>query len=201
MGQHRRHLRNYLLDSRFQLRFAVVILLLATALTAGLGAFWYDEMRKASRIVEVKALSTMSDEEVKKIEADMAREDHKRLGILVGFGGLLVVTLAGFSIIFTHRVAGPLHKISRHMHDISENDLKEVWDIRKGDQLQAFWQVFKGMHTSLRQRQLQDLATLKEAVTVLKARELEVPRALEQLIEEKMHSLGESKDSGGDRAA
>ena len=105
--QHRRHLRNYLLDRKFQLRFTALMVLIACVLTAGLGYFWYDEMRKASRIVEVKALATMSDAEVEKVQDDLHRQDMIRLGVLVGFGVAIAVVLAGFSIVFTHKIAGP----------------------------------------------------------------------------------------------
>jgi hypothetical protein len=164
---HRRHLRNYLLDRKFQLRFTVLIVLISSLLTVGLGYFWYDEMRKASRIVEVKALATMSDAEVAKVQADLHRQDIVRLAILGGFGIAIALVLAGFSIIFTHRVAGPLFKISRHLKDIRYDNLQEVWDLRKGDQLQEFWGVFKHMHTALRERLESDVKALEEAMSAL----------------------------------
>ncbi|PID39478.1 MAG: hypothetical protein CSA65_02745 [Proteobacteria bacterium] len=164
---HRRHLRNYLLDRKFQLRFTVLIVLIACVLTAGLGYFWYDEMRKASRIVEVKALATMSDAEVAKVQADLHRQDKIRLAILGGFGVAIAFVLAGFSIIFTHKVAGPLFKISRHLRDIRYDNLQEVWDLRKGDQLQEFWGGFKGMHRALRERLQSDIKALEEGIAAL----------------------------------
>lgn len=161
MAPHKRQLRNYLLDRKLQLRFTVAIVIIAAVLTTGLGYFWYGEMRKASRIVEVKALATMSDSEVKKVEADLRQQDLIRLGILAGFGIVIAVVLAGFSIIFTHKVAGPLFKISRHLKDVQDNNLKEMWDLRKGDQLLVFWGVFKAAHTALRERQQSDIAAIE----------------------------------------
>lgn len=170
MGKtYKRHLRNYLLDRKMQLRFMVIIVVVATVLTGILGAFWYGEMRKASRMVEVNALATMTDAEVKKVEAEIARSDRVRLVVLAGFGVALVFVLAGFSIIFTHRIAGPLFKTSRHMRDIRDNNLCEVWDLRKGDQLQEFWAVFKEMHTALRERQQQEVDVLAKALEKIEA--------------------------------
>ncbi len=165
--RHRRHLRNYLLDRQFQLRFTIVIVLIAGVLTAGLGYFWYDEMRTTSRVVEVKALATMSDADVAKVKADLHSKDMIRLGILGAFGVAIAVVLAVFSIIFTHRVAGPLFKISRHHEDITRDNLKEMWDLRKGDQLQEFWAIFKEMHTALRKRQKADIEVLDRAMVAL----------------------------------
>jgi hypothetical protein len=161
---YRRHIRNLLLDRKFQLRFTVVIVLVATVLTAGLGYFWYDEMRKASKMVEVKALVTLSDADQKKVMDDLARQDQIRLLILVGFGLTLSLFLTGFSIWFTHKVAGPLFKIGRHMRDLRDNDLKPVWDLRKGDQLQEFWVHFKEMHTAMRERQQAELNALRKVL-------------------------------------
>ncbi|MBW2730886.1 MAG: hypothetical protein JRH20_00750 [Deltaproteobacteria bacterium] len=194
MGKsYKRHLRNYLLDRRFQLRFTIIIVLVAAVLTGGLGSFWYGEMRKASRMVEVNALTTMTDDEVKKVEDEMATDDGIRLGVLLGFGVLLALVLAGFSIIFTHRIAGPLFKISRHLRDLRDHNLCEVWDLRKSDQLQEFWAVFKETHTALRDRQEEEIQVLAAVLTKTEAmdglQDDEAIKKLAQLRDRKILSL------------
>ncbi|MCC6752312.1 MAG: hypothetical protein IT371_31985 [Deltaproteobacteria bacterium] len=164
MAVHRRKLRNYLLDRRYQLHFTLIMVVVSALLTAGLGYFWYDEMRKASSIVEVKALGSLTDDEVRQVKEDLHEQDKTRLWILVGFGTLLSVVLAGYGIMLTHKVAGPLYKIGRHMQDVRDGKLESLWDLRKGDLLQEFWLVFKDMHTALRTQTEHEAAQLAEAI-------------------------------------
>lgn len=193
---HKRQLRNFLLDRTFQLRYTATMVLISCVLTAGLGYFWYDEMRKASRIVEVKALATMSDEEVKEVEQDLARQDQIRLLVLVGFALLIAFVLAGYGIVFTHKVAGPLFKISRHMREIRDEKLDDVWDLRKGDQLQEFWAVFKEMHSTLQQRHRDEVASLEQVIAAIEGKEglEEQASALRAMSDRKRTALGEAFD-------
>ena len=161
---YKRHIRNYLLDRKLQLRYTLMMVLLSSVLTAGLGYFWYDQMRTTSRTIEVRALATMSDEDVERIKSEMATQDQMRLVVLVGFGVLFAFMVAGYGIVLTHKVAGPLFKISRYMNDMKEGKLGEVYDLRKGDQLREFFETFKQMHIALRKQALAEVTTLDEVI-------------------------------------
>ena len=169
MAEHKRKLRNFLLDWRYQMRHTLMLVAISAALTAGLGYFWYQQMREASLVVEVKALGSadITDAETKQIQADLARQDRIRLMVLIGFGVLFSLVLMGYGIVVTHKVAGPLFKIRRHMRDIAEGRLYQLWGLRKGDQLQDFWDIFKGMHTELRSRTTADIKLLDRAIAAL----------------------------------
>ncbi len=161
---YKRHIRNYLLDRKLQLRYTLMMVLLSSVLTAGLGYFWYDQMRTTSRTIEVRALATMSDEDVERIKSEMATQDQMRLVVLVGFGVLFAFMVAGYGIVLTHKVAGPLFKISRYMNDMREGKLGEVYDLRKGDQLRDFYETFKQMHIALRKQAEAEVSTLDEVI-------------------------------------
>lgn len=167
MAKRKRYIRNYLLDRRYQLHFTVVMVLLGAMLTAALGYFWYDEMRKASRVVEVEAVATLPEAEVKQLKADLASRDNVRLGILIGFWALFTALLTVYGIILTHKVAGPLYKIGCHMADVEEGRLYPVWNVRKKDHLQEFWTIFKGMHEALRDRASDEAKILAETISLL----------------------------------
>lgn len=196
--KHRRQLRNFLLDSRFQLRFALIIVLVAAALTGALGYFWYAEMRTASRIVEVQALG-MSEDDAREVKSDLQARDRTRLLVLVGFGVVLVVFLTGYGIVFTHKVAGPLFKIGRHMRDIRDENLQPVFALRKGDQLQEFWRVFKEMHSALRERQQREAERLSQVADALDgaddAERAAQLKAIRELAEHKRATLTEEDKS------
>jgi len=164
MSDHRRHLRNYLLDRKYQLRYTLIMVFISSLLTTGLGYFWYQQMRVTSRSIEVRALATMSDEDVQRIKDDMASQDRMRLFVLVGFGVVLAFAVAGGGIVLTHKVAGPLYKITRHMQDVKEGNLKPIYDLRKGDQLHEFFQSFKEMHSALRKMLEDEVKTLDQVI-------------------------------------
>ena len=167
MAKRKRYIRNYLLDRRYQLHFTVVMVLLGAVLTAALGYFWYDEMRKASRVVEVEAVATLPEAEVAQLKKDLAQRDNIRLGQLIGFWCLFTAILTGYGIVLTHKVAGPLYKIGCHMADVEEGRLYPVWDVRKKDHLQEFWKLFKAMHEALRERASEEARTLTATINLL----------------------------------
>lgn len=161
---HRRQLRNLLLDRRYQLHFTLIMVVIAAILTSGLGAFWYAEMRHASRVIEIKALATMSETEAQEVERDLASSDHKRLALLIGFGVLIALLIAGYGVLITHKVAGPIYKIKQHMRDIGDGKLYDLRDLRKGDKLHDFWLEFKAMATRLRKSTVEDVEALNQAI-------------------------------------
>lgn len=192
---YRRHLRNYLLDRRLQLRYTLVIVLTSAALTTGLGYFWYKEMREASRLIEVRSLGTLSMAQAQRLEKNLAAEDHKRALVLVGFGLVLVLVLTGYGIMFTHKIAGPLYKVQRHMRAIRNGRLEPVYELRKGDQLRAFFVQFRQMHEALRERTLDEIDVLERVLGHLEecsepAADLDGPLAeLRAILQSKRDSL------------
>jgi nitrogen fixation/metabolism regulation signal transduction histidine kinase len=165
MSEHKRRIRNYLLDRKYQLRYTLIMVVISSLLTAGLGYVWYQQMRVTSRTIEVKALASLSDEDVQRIKDEMSSQDSMRLLVLVGFGVLFAVVVAGYGIILTHKVAGPLYKMSRHMNDVRDGKLgRAVYDLRKGDHLQEFFETFKQMHTTLCKQLEAEISTLDEVI-------------------------------------
>ena len=61
---------------------------------------------------------------------------------IVGFGLILVLSIGGVGILLTHKVAGPLYKISSFFGRIRDNRLGPApAKLRKGDELQNFYLV------------------------------------------------------------
>lgn len=167
MGEaHKRQLRNYLLDRKLQLRFSLIVVVISALLTTGLGYIWYDQMRQTSKVIDFDAAASMGipEQEIQQMKDDMKQQDNMRLLVLIGFGVLFALVVAGGSIIMTHKVAGPLFKISRYMSEIRDGRLGPIYNLRRGDQLQDFFVVFKEMHNSLRRDVEADLKTLNEII-------------------------------------
>lgn len=195
-GKHQRRLRNYLLDPKVQLKFTVIMVVLTTVLTASLGYFWYGEVRTTSSMLRVNALSSLGSDVADKIDQEVAQYDRRRLLVLIGFGVLLALLSAGYGIIVTHKVAGPIFKMTRHMKDIEANRLYRLWGLRKGDQLQEFFSSFQGMHAALRERVEKDMIVLNQLIAAIdRGDDLkeQAPR-IRALIVEKGDSLRDASD-------
>ena len=87
---------------------------------------------------------------------------------MVGVGIGLVVILSLYLLIMTHKVAGPLFKVSMYFDRMAVGRLGVVTALRQGDMLQDFYLNFQEMHDSVRERSKQDLGSLEEALAKLR---------------------------------
>ncbi|HUS68675.1 MAG TPA: hypothetical protein VMZ28_29265 [Kofleriaceae bacterium] len=117
--------------------------------------------------------------------------------VLVASGTVLVLGLLVYGIKMTHKVAGPLHKVSLYMGKLQEGRYDTVYNLRKGDQLVSFYDHFKQAHAGLKRWQVDDIARLKTLIAAadqakLAGRSPEAAEALEELralLEKKEKSL------------
>lgn len=192
----KRQLRNYLIDRTVQLRITIIMVLLAFLLTAALGVCWYAEIRKASEVVRINAITTLGSEAADSLETELAVQDRQRLFVLIGFAVLLALLIAAYGIVMTHKLAGPLFKIRRHINDIERGRLYPLWGLRKGDQLKDFFADFERMHAALRQRVEQDMMLLNEVIAAIeRGDDLREPvERMRQLVGDKGQSLRDASN-------
>ncbi len=86
------------------------------------------------------------------------------LWVLVGTGLVLVIGLAVYGIKMTHRVAGPLFKVSLYLAKMKDGRYDKVWNLRKGDQLVSFYEHFKGAHAGVVTLEKTDIEQLKTVI-------------------------------------
>ena len=81
-------------------------------------------------------------------------------------GGLaLMVTLIGLlGIYFTHKVAGPIYKMKRLLGQVGKGSLKVEARLRKGDELQDFFDAFSQMVAGLRRMETGQLVDVEQAL-------------------------------------
>jgi len=158
-GKSQRKMRNYLLDLRYQLKFTLTMVGIACALTAVLGYFILSKAHEASRVVQVRALDP-TDDLAQQLVAQMARNDRLLIFVLIGFGVLLSVVLSVYGIVLTHKVAGPLFKVTLYLDKIRDGKLGQVYNLRKGDELVEFFEHFKAAHDALRKEKQDDIDLL-----------------------------------------
>jgi hypothetical protein len=164
--KYRRRMRNYLLDVGLQLRYTMTIVIVAVFLTAGLGYKMYQATRDISKVIE---LSGMADPSVAdELQGQFAASDRWVLWGIVGFGVVLVISIGAVGILITHKVAGPLFKISSFFARIRDNRIGPLpASLRKGDELQEFYASFLDMHQALRLRTEEEARVLGDIVSSL----------------------------------
>lgn len=86
------------------------------------------------------------------------------LYVLIGTGLVLVFGLALYGIKMTHKVAGPLFKVSLYLGKMQQGRLDKVWNLRKGDQLVDFYEHFKKAHAGIVQMEKDDIAKVKAVI-------------------------------------
>jgi nitrogen fixation/metabolism regulation signal transduction histidine kinase len=235
-GRHHRSARNYLLDRKFQLKYAGFLMAIALVLSSGLCALLWRtsdrvieqsresvkqgqeavrqgqetvkrgealivESRKVSQVVamtaetcykdvpQVKeqfAADAARDEEKLKQEQDRLKRDaadlvarqgelgaqasrveaQQRIVLIVLVAGLTVfVFVLGFAgIVFTHKVAGPIFKMKRLLREVGSGKLVIREKLRKGDELQHFFEAFELMVGDLRGKQEKEISRLDEII-------------------------------------
>jgi hypothetical protein len=207
-GSYKRSVRNYLLDSRFQLKYTGYLVGVAIVICVVMGSVLYsttremvvesqtvvEEAQKVSE--ESKKVSEVSRMNIKDLAGDAPEllaefnkeaDEHDQaiaaqqkaiadqqsmllhrqtvlLGSLVG-GLALMVTLIGLlGIYFTHKVAGPIYKMKGLLAKVGKGNLHVEARLRKGDELQDFFDAFTQMVAGLRAIEKRQLADVDKAI-------------------------------------
>ena len=186
-GRHQRSVKNYLIDARFQLKYAGLMVAVTLALSVVLGVFLWstsnkvvDESKKVSDVVKmsIKDDPVYGDNpELAKAFNDSAGDSDQRVlaqqrammtGVVGGLG-VLVVLIGLLGIYVTHKVAGPVYKMKMLLGQVGAGKLTFRGGLRKGDELQDFFEAFQSMVESLKARQEREVKELEEALAAVKA--------------------------------
>ena len=200
-GRHQRSFKNYLIDSRFQLKYTSMIVGVAVVISAVLGIFIYqtsgevveesqkvvEESKKVSDVVKMSIKddpeyganpelaaafaqsSTDSDKKIMEQQRTLIRKQHTMLGSLVGGLTLMVILIGLLGIYFTHKVAGPIYKMKMLLRQVGEGKLVFRGGLRKGDELQSFFEAFQTMVEKIRERQTKEIELLESAMETARA--------------------------------
>jgi len=231
-GSYKRSFRNYLLDSRFQLKYSSYLVGVALIISGVMGSVVYTTTRsmvdESQKVVqeaqkvseESKKVSEVSRMNVKDLASDspdllaefnkeadehdaaiaaqqrsiadqQARLIHRQTVLiysLVGGLALMVVLIGLLGIYFTHKVAGPIHKMKRLLAQVGKGSLRVETRLRKGDELHDFFEAFTQMVASLRSFEQAQLSDLERALSSLERGDKEAAMAALGRVRETMHS-------------
>ena len=174
-ARHQRKLSNYLLDKSLQLRYVLLVTILSAVIAGALGYMIYDQRRTASESIErdLKVLTSHTDFQ-EQVASGLEADDHMLVYKMVAVGVGLVLILSAYLIIMTHKVAGPLFKVSMYFDRMADGRLGTVTPLRHGDMLQDFFHDFKAMHESVRGKAVEDVETMERALAALRSARGEV---------------------------
>jgi hypothetical protein len=196
---YKRSWKNLLINARYQLRFTLFMVLVTAVLMTFLG-IWV--MKRASRATEVSIANVQGNPEVfPQPEQEIAhlRGRERMVGwLLAGTGALICLGLFAYGIKMTHKVAGPLFKVTSYFDKVRDRKYDTVYNLRKGDQLVEFYEHFKECHAALKKKEQEDIDRLRELIKAADAENLakkspEVGKELDNLREVLKHkeaSLG-----------
>jgi methyl-accepting chemotaxis protein len=194
---YRRSVRNYLLDSRFQLKYSAVLVIVAIAISAVMGVVLYKTTRavvdeSSAAVEESRKVSEVSRMNVREFAPDspelmaefnnevlahdkafvdrqamLLQQQQMMLKSLVGGLALMVVAIGLLGIYFTHKVAGPVFKMKKLLKRVGEGHLQFDAKLRKGDELVDFFDAFTQMVSGLREMETSQLADVDAAIHAL----------------------------------
>jgi nitrogen fixation/metabolism regulation signal transduction histidine kinase len=134
----------------------------AQVVSMNIASFYKDSPEVAKTFNEdaAKDEQKLKDEQAQ-LERDaafLARQQRQLVGGLVALLAGLVVAMGAVGIVFTHKVAGPIFKMKRLLRQVGAGKLVVRERLRKGDELQHFFETFEQMVTELRRRQEAEIA-------------------------------------------
>jgi hypothetical protein len=101
---------------------------------------------------------------------DRLQEGRRRImWVLIGTGLLLMFGLAIYGIKMTHKVAGPLFKVTLYLAKMRDGRYDKVWNLRKGDQLLEFYEHFKHAHAGVVTMERADIERIKATIEAAEA--------------------------------
>jgi signal transduction histidine kinase len=80
---------------------------------------------------------------------------------------LLVVGVGLAGVVVTHKVAGPVYKMKRLLGELAKGHFRVVARLRKGDELQYFFDAFNEAAEQLSRRQEDEIAQIGAVITIL----------------------------------
>lgn len=164
---HKRSLRNLLLDRRFQLKYAGAIALSGGLIFGGLGLMVDQQVRHNT---ELTALDTPADPFEAELQSRLAAEDAELRWTLLLFWLAVVLLLFAVGIAATHRIVGPVYVVERHLAELAAGQRLDMRPLRQGDEFQRLFSRVAALAQQLEAGRSADAERIERAVSALTGR-------------------------------
>ena len=153
--------RVFLIDKRLQLRFTVLVVALIVVYSVFLGGATY--LYHKTACIQYDNMSLYDPVEA----ASFKKGANRTLWTTTIFLAVNAVVVGWAFVLLTHKVAGPLYRIRRHIAEIQGGKLPQRITLRKGDELGHVAQTVNDMTDALRGAAEQDVKDLGGVAIVL----------------------------------
>jgi nitrogen fixation/metabolism regulation signal transduction histidine kinase len=189
----KRHVRNLLLDKRFQLRWVLRVVLATSVIVAAMGYFLYGTVSDATDQMLAQKLGDINLT-AEAMDAFLHQNEQDKLitfWTLLAWLVLLVVLLSSVTIVLTHKIAGPVYKMRKIFASIHGDQLQTWAKLRRGDELQEIFVAFDDMLVRLREHRRTDIEELKKIKDLVEEtnESSEVSAGLDTIISRYMESV------------
>ncbi len=155
-----------IVDRAFQFKYTGIILLVAALTSTVLGFFLLKAYREMNEVIQ---LAGMAPEIGEKLDAD----DTKRvftitLACLIGE----VFILGVLGLLITHRVAGPIFVITRHITTMVGGRHPALRGLRQGDEFAPMFQAFQTLVDLNKARDQSEINKLSPIIAAARAKGL-----------------------------
>lgn len=158
------HRRTYVVDRRFQLKYTGLIVLIGAVIAFVAAYFIFQSWKENTELLAL----TMPD-----LAGTIQEREAGKIYWAVGiFVVLEIAGLFAWGILITHRIAGPLYIIDRYLEAIRSGFYPDMRPLRTHDELQQFFSSFSSTIDGLRQRELNELSVIEQALEALPAGEV-----------------------------
>ena len=161
----KRHIRNYLIDRQFQLRWMFRVIVIISIIVTIMGYFLYQTIADATDQMLAQKLGDveLTNESVNAFVTQASKDKELTVYTLVVWLCSLVVFISLATIALTHRIAGPIFKMRRIFASINGDNLG-LWEnkLRRGDELKEAFEDFDDMLRRLRESRREDIEKLRD---------------------------------------
>lgn len=131
MKNNARSQNRFLVNFKFQLKYAMIAAALSSVVFAILGYKFY-----LSELSKQKILQIQNPEVLELVQG----QDYATLYYLIGFFVLQILSIIFFGIMLTHRIAGPIFRVQKDLETaIETGEIPVIRPVRKNDEFKGFF--------------------------------------------------------------
>ena len=138
-AKHKRHLRNYIVNPQYQLRY--IFWLTSSGLFLVILNAWIAYTYIKENYLTLVDLSPMTDEAKNQLYLELR---HLALAI-TSSSALFLIVIAALGIVLSHRTAGPLYAFKRAFEEIANGNTGKRLKLRPGDEFKDVAESFNKM--------------------------------------------------------
>lgn len=149
-------------DARFQWKYTLIIAAIGMGVTAIMGYFLYGAHKANTGLLDLGG-----NEELRQ---QILQGEEIFLIYLVLLVVVMGLALTFWGLIVTHRVAGPVFVVARHLQTLKDGHYPDVRPLRQRDEMGDFFQTFDDTVKLLKGRDEAALALIKETIALIQTK-------------------------------